>query len=319
MNFAAQLHPAGSRTGIVWEEPDCLLCGGDRRTLLLEAPDSHPGARGLWFAVVRCAECGLCFTSPRPDQATIGQFYPAGYRPHRRPRPERDGHRSSPLAFVLGRPCIERRVLGWHGRGRLLDFGCGGGVFLGRMHRQGWQVTGIDASTAAVARARADLGVPVVCGTLPHPDLEPESFDVVTMWHSLEHVHDPLAVLSAARRLLAPGGRLVVAVPNIDSAPFRWFGPAWFGLDLPRHLIHFTPLTLRRMIEKAGFGPPRLRLIRHSDWLRSSAKLARRLGRPPLWQLALTRKPLAKLVALGCYAARRSDCLLAVANKESAE
>jgi SAM-dependent methyltransferase len=314
MNFPPLSHPAGSRTGVTWEEPACLLCGGDGRSVLIEAPDPHPGARGLRFAVVRCGECGLCFTSPRPDRATIGQFYPAGYRPHRRPRhPERLGHRSSPFAFFLGRPCVERRVLAWHGRGRLLDFGCGGGVFLARMHRQGWHVTGLDVSAAAAAGARAELGVPVLCGTLPHSELEPESFDVVTMWHALEHVHDPLAVLRAAHRLLAPGGRLMVAVPNIASAPFRWFGPAWFGLDLPRHLTHFTPATLRRMLERVGFRVVTIRPDRHADWLRSSAQLACGRGPVPGWQRLLTRKPAAKLAAWACHVVGRSDGLLAIA------
>ena len=94
------------------------------------------------------------------------------------------------------------------------------------MADQGWQVTGLDAAVGAVRRVRDDLGLPALVGTLPHPDLRPGSFDVVTMWHSLEHVHRPLAVLREAYRVLVPGGRLVVACPNIDSWPARWFGPS---------------------------------------------------------------------------------------------
>jgi SAM-dependent methyltransferase len=313
MIFSPQLR-AAARTGIAWDEPDCPLCGGDRREPLLEAPDPARDGPGLWFAVVRCAECGLCFTSPRPDRATIAQFYPASYRPHRLARrPPRP--RGSLLTALWSRPCVERRELPWHGQGRLLDFGCGGGAFLERMHHQGWEVTGLDVSAAAVACVRSELGVPALAGSLPHPELGPASFDVVTMWHSLEHVHDPLGVLRAAHRVLAPDGRLVLAVPNIDSAPFRWFGPAWFGLDLPRHLTHFSPPTLQRMLEKAGFRVAALRLVRHSYWLRSSALLAGRLGRGSAWQRALTNKRLAKLVAWGCYAFRQSDCMMAIAEK----
>ncbi|HTK75412.1 MAG TPA: class I SAM-dependent methyltransferase [Gemmataceae bacterium] len=216
---------------------------------------------------------------------------------------------------LRGRPCVERRVLPWHGQGRLLDFGCGGGSFLRRMQQQGWQATGLDVSAETVERVRGELGVRVLTGTLPHPELQRASFDVVTMWHSLEHVHDPLDVLRAAYDLLTPGGRLMVAVPNIDSAAFHWFGPAWFALDLPRHLTHFAPPTLRAMLEAAGFRVTQLRRIRHSDWLRSSAKLASRIGRPTFWQRQLVRKPIARTVAWACYAAGQADCMLAVGEK----
>jgi SAM-dependent methyltransferase len=183
------------------------------------------------------------------------------------------------------------------------------------MHYRGWRVTGLDVSEETVADVRAALGVRVLAGSLPHPDLKPASFDVVTMWHSLEHVHDPLAALREAHRLLVPGGRLMVAVPNIASAPFRWFGPAWFALELPRHLTHFAPPTLRAMLEAAGFRVERLRLVRHSDWLVSSAKLADRLGRLTPWQRQLLRKPVARAVAWTCYAAGQADCMLAVGEK----
>ena len=112
------------------------------------------------------------------------------------------------------------------------------------MHQAGWRVTGVDCAADTVAQLRRSLGVPVLLGSLPHAELQERSFDVVTMWHSLEHVHHPLDTLRAARRLLAPGGRLVIAVPNIESTAYRWFGPAWFGLDLPRKLCHRQDSTL---------------------------------------------------------------------------
>src|SRR5438552_578873 len=103
------------------------------------------------------------------------------------------------------------------------------------------------------------------------------------LWHSLERVHFPLAVLREVRRLLVPGGQLFRAVPNIDSLPFRWFGSAWYGLDLPRHLTHFAPWTLHLMLERAGFRVGQIQMVRHSQWLRSSARLACDTGMAAFW------------------------------------
>jgi SAM-dependent methyltransferase len=297
---------AAPARALEWEEVDCPLCEGPRRQILLEAPDLAPGSCGLRFAVVQCPDCGLCFTNPRPSPATIGQFYSDVYRPHRAPRPGRRSRR---------RRRNERQVLPRHGDGRLLDFGCGGGTYLQRLHCEGWQVLGLDISAAAVERVRCDLGLPALVGSLPHPLLEPASFDVITMMHSLEHVHDPLTVLREARRLLAPGGRLLVAAPNIDSLPFRWFGPAWYALDLPRHLTHFTPRTLTLMLQRAGYRPGPVRMIRHSDWIRASARLACRVTPAERWPRWLAGKLLSRVAASYAYLTRQSDCMMVTAER----
>src|SRR5262249_43958686 len=209
----------------------------------------------------------LCFTNPRPTPETIGRFYPSIYRPH---RTATHRHLQSGLLrrlqFWRRNRRRDPRIL-WNGKGRLLDFGCGSGAFLARMRQDGWQVTGVDTSEAAVDRVRGEMGIRALLGSLPHHALNPASFEVITMWHSLEHVHSPLDVLRAARELLVPGGRLFIAVPNIDSLPFRWFGATWYGLDLPRHLTHFAPWTLQLMLERSGFRVGPIRMVRHSDCL----------------------------------------------------
>jgi SAM-dependent methyltransferase len=298
---------------VEWEEPDCLLCGGGRWTPLLEAQDNVPGGTGLWFAVVQCLECGLCFTNPRPSAESIGQFYPSAYRPHLRRAGRKPWRLHLPSPWRS--PRRERQALDWHGQGRLLDFGCGGGSFLQRMHQKGWQVTGLDVSSAAVGQVRDGLGLRALLGSLPHPDLRPGSFDVITMWHSLEHVHRPMTVLQEAYRLLAPGGKLLVAVPNIDSLPFRWFGPAWFGLDLPRHLTHFAPWTLHLMLENVGFVVDPVRMIRHSHWLRTSARLSTRTGNAPRWHRLLKAKPTSRLATWYSYLTSQSDCMIMTAHR----
>jgi SAM-dependent methyltransferase len=285
--------------------------------LLLEGPDATLGGTGLWFPVVQCHDCGLCFTNPRPTPESIAQFYPPEYPPHQIPSPERQARRPSRfLAGYRNRYHSARQGLDWHGQGRLLDFGCGGGSFLERMHRQGWQVSGVDVSTVAVQRVCTELGLRALAGSLPNPKLDPASFDIITMWQSLEHVHDPLTVLREARRLLAPGGQLIVVVPNIDSLPFRWFGHAWYSLDLPRHLVHFAPWTLQLMLQRAGFQVGPIQMVRHSHWLRGSARLAcQQSVQPERWHRLLRLKPVSRLATWYSYLTRQADCMMVTAHR----
>ncbi|HEV3235475.1 MAG TPA: class I SAM-dependent methyltransferase [Gemmataceae bacterium] len=295
---------------VEWEETACLLCGSPESSPLVEAPDAAPGGSGLWFAVVQCQKCGLCFTNPRPSLSSSAGFYPQVYRPHRMPESERRGlswARPFKDEFRWGKQA--KSMLPRRGRNRLLDLGCGGGNFLERMHRLGWQVTGLDVSEDAVKRIRYGLALEARVGTLPCPDLPTAGFDLITMWQTLEHLHEPLEALRDAHRLLAPGGELVLSVPNIDSLPFRLFGHAWSGLDLPRHLTHFTPPTLHAMLERAGFISEPVRMIRHSGWLRASAKLSSRLQQHPVPKQWLRSKAFSRLLTWYSYCTSQADCI----------
>lgn len=297
---------------VTWEEAGCPLCAARHWSPLTEAQDPQASSDGLWFAVVQCDACGTCFTNPRPDALSIQHFYPESYAPHQR-------HvRPLSLSFWHGLRRlwsprrIEMRPLPWHGQGRLLDFGCGNGAYLKLMADRGWKVVGVDVSTSAVERIRAQFGFTVHNGTLPHIDLEPESFDVITMWHVLEHVHDPLTVLREARQLLVPGGKIVIAVPNIDSLPFRWFGRHWFGLDLPRHLTHFTPTSISQILQRAGFATTPVQFARHSYWTRESARRYCRhhVGAP--WTIRIMcNRYLSKFTSWWCWLHHQSDCMVA--------
>jgi 2-polyprenyl-3-methyl-5-hydroxy-6-metoxy-1,4-benzoquinol methylase len=305
-----------ARPKVEWEECNCLLCGGCRLNPLVEAPDHVPGNGGLWFLVVQCQDCGLCFTNPRPSRDSIGLFYPEAYTPHlktewRLPRRWWRG-----LFGWWDGSAQYRKVLPLHGLGRLLDFGCGGGSYLHRMHHQGWQVTGLDCSARAIELVSTEHGYRALLGSLPHPELRGERFDVITMWQSLEHVHAPLEVLGEANRLLVPGGRVIISVPNIDSLPFRWFGHAWYGLDLPRHLVHFSPWTLHLMLRRAGFRVGPIQMVRHSKWLRSSAKRACRVhASTSRWHNLLRGKATAHLVCWYSWLTRQTDCITVAATK----
>jgi 2-polyprenyl-3-methyl-5-hydroxy-6-metoxy-1,4-benzoquinol methylase len=277
-------------TIIALETTNCPLCGSNRASLVVAAVDRDAAAtqpdeaRGSSpsFTVVRCRQCELCYTNPRPTPAAIGRFYNDSYAPHQTlpAALKKSRHGSKLWRRITGKkqPNWERGEIEPVGKCRLLDFGCGAGLFLRQMHNRGWQVAGLDFSEKVVQQVREKLKLPVLLGTLPHPDLPPESFDLVTLWHSLEHVHQPLEVLREVNRLLVPGGKVLVAVPNIDSVPFRWFGSSWYGLDLPRHLTHFTPTTLRNILYRAGFQFEAMQMVRHSYWLRQSAQLASRRG-----------------------------------------
>jgi SAM-dependent methyltransferase len=300
---------------IEWEETPCHLCAARDWSPLVEAPDQSPGSLGLWFVVVQCQRCGLCFTNPRPGPTSIGQFYQPDYKPYRfRAKIGRGGRqtRTSHGRVRYGSQLLE---LPRQGERRLLDFGCGAGAFLERMHHCGWNVIGLDFSASAVHQIQSKLGLPVLLGSLPHPELTPNSFEVITMWQSLEHVHQPLEVLRQARELLVPGGRLLVTTPNIDSQAFRWFGPAWYGLDLPRHLTHFSLVTLPVMLERAGFQMRGVKMVRHSSWLRASARLTSRFPFRPHWRRWLNNKTVSRLAAWYEYLTRQSDCIMAMAEK----
>jgi len=301
-----------SHAGIEWEECPCLLCGGDQSVPLVESPDRSVAA-GKWFLVVQCQDCGLCFTNPRPSQRSLPQFQSRNDGLNRHFSEERPG-KIAPGRWRLPGASRYRRAMPPFGQGRLLDVGCGSGSFLGRMHRQGWLVQGLDTSEMAVERVRDDLELPAKVGSLPNALLRSGSIDLITMWQSLQRMPWPLEALKDARRLLAPGGKLIVAVPNIDSLPFRWFGQAWNGLELPRHLTHFAPWTLTHLLQMAGFRPGPVRMVRRGRWLRASANLACRFHPAvPSFLRWLQKKTPSHLGTWFSYLTRQSDCIMVTA------
>ncbi len=307
-----------SASGVAWEDTACLLCGRDDAEILTEAADPIPSAGpGLRFAIVQCRRCGLNYTNPRPSPGTISRFYPSEYGPHLPHRGRRSNRMPSRFwSWILGRPCPERRgLLPLDPPGRLLDFGCGSGSYLHRMARLGWTVTGVDLAPEVIRAIHQTPKIQALSGTLPHPDLRPCSFEVVTMWQSLEHVHRPLQILRAAYELLVPGGKLIVAVPNYASLPARWFAERWFGLDLPRHLTHFTPESLRTMLEIGGFQIDSLRSAAHADWLCSSAVQANRTGTAGGFTRLMTVRSAARLAEWGCYLLGRAESIVAVVTR----
>src|SRR5208283_938065 len=159
--------------------------------------------------------------------------------------------------------------------GLLLDVGCGGGLLLGMMRERGLRVVGLDNSPAAAAIAWGRQRVPAVCGVLERAPLRAGVFSAITMFHVLEHVHDPRAYVAAAHRLLAPGGRLIAQTPNAACWQSRLLGRAWSGLDVPRHLFDFRASDLERLLESGGFTVLRRKYF---SWRDNPAALASSLA-----------------------------------------
>ena len=236
------------------ESPPCPLCGGDDfRVVIDRASDRLTRKRGV-FQVQACRRCGLVVTRPRPTAAALRYFYEGTYSG------SGTGRAETVQTGVWGRWVARYRL--WAvlracslGPGRrLLDVGCGYGAFLSHAQRStGCEATGLDIDAGCLARALDRDRIDYRCSELESTALPAARFDVVTFFESLEHHADPVAALKTVRALLKPGGVCVVEVPNFDGAWRRVFGSWWLPLLVPQHLVHFTPSTLRRAFEAAGF------------------------------------------------------------------
>jgi SAM-dependent methyltransferase len=139
-------------------------------------------------------------------------------------------------------------------KGALLDLGCSSGAFLEFIKGQSWELYGIEMSADCAGRAEARTGANVFVGDIPDAQFPQESFDVITCFDVLEHLYEPLKVMAKVREWLKPGGVFYVQVPNIDSAEARLFGTYWHGLELPRHLFHYSPGSLKFLAESVGLS-----------------------------------------------------------------
>jgi len=183
------------------------------------------------------------YLDPRPTASEIGGFYPDDYHTARGAggpvQRLEDAWRRRQFGEVA-RWLAELRP----GRGRLLDVGCGSGELLEALRDDGWRVRGVEPSTRSAEIARTQRGLDVQTAAFDDAALPESSCDVVVLAAVLEHLHDPLAALTRARRLLTPGGLVAVLfLPRFDAPQARLFGPRWIGLDLPRHLYQFETRT----------------------------------------------------------------------------
>ena len=201
------------------------------------------------FAIVQCAGCGLQFTNPRPNATEIGKYY------------ESDAyvsHNSAAVglvnqAYKVARFFTMRRKVSLLNklaprRGKLLDYGCGTGHFLKAAKSAGWQVSGLEPNARARDEASERLGQ--LIGQEGLASFQPGTFDAITLWHVLEHVHLLNETLAQLTALLKPDGVLLIAVPNVESLDAQHYREAWAAYDVPRHLYHFAPKTMAQLLKK---------------------------------------------------------------------
>lgn len=241
--------------------------------IVVQASDRLHSGPGI-FTVVRCKNCGLMRTTPRPVQSAMSAYYPDDYAPYRPANPTvATNRRRKSRAWHCVQQVVDSRAQ-WVPElppGNLLEFGCAGGAYLSRMRAAGWNVTGVDIGTTATDRARA-AGLSVHTGHLETMPDNGERFDLVVGWMALEHLHDPIAALRLLHERTRSDGWLVVSVPDAGALEFRLLGPRWYSLHLPAHLFHFTPETLRATLRRGGWQMERV------IYQRSAMNLAGSLG-----------------------------------------
>ncbi len=205
------------------------------------------------FAIWECGSCTLRFTQDVPGAGSIGPYYKSeDYISHSNTS---RGLVNKLYQLVRRRTMLQKKKLVQKAtglsHGTLLDMGCGVGTFLHTMKEGGWQVTGLEPDADARKAGETLYGLSILPADV-FERLPAESFDAITLWHVLEHVHDLQGYIRKLNSLLKPGGKLFIAVPNYTSKDAQAYGEYWAAYDVPRHLYHFSPLSLDTLMKRNG-------------------------------------------------------------------
>jgi 2-polyprenyl-3-methyl-5-hydroxy-6-metoxy-1,4-benzoquinol methylase len=229
----------------------CPACAGTDIRENLRIRDHS--VSGEVFPVWHCMHCHLKFTQDAPDSASIGKYYQSeAYVSHTETR---KGLVNRLYHAVRAHTLQQKRTLVSVGvtsaSPAILDYGCGTGAFLKVMKEAGWAATGLEPDPLARQNARQLHGIDA-----ESPDrlstIADDTFDVITLWHVLEHVHELQTTLDHLKRVLKPGGAMYIAVPNHKSSDALHYGGSWAAWDVPRHLYHFSPDALRALMQRKG-------------------------------------------------------------------
>lgn len=231
----------------------CLVCSHTQFTKELTCKDYV--ATGESFDLMRCNNCSFLFTNPRPEASKIGPYYQSDrYVSHA-------GNKQS-FSFMykvydwvrdysIGKKL--EHIKTYHPNGNLMDLGCGLGYFLdGVVKDNSFNALGVDVSDEAIEYVKNKFGYDVK-NENQLDSLPEHSFDVITQWHVLEHVHTLNERMQQLKRLLKPNGTMFIAVPNSDSWDAKHYKQFWDGYDVPRHLYHFNQKSFNTLMQKHGF------------------------------------------------------------------
>lgn len=203
---------------------------------------------GEIFDIVECSSCRLRLTSPFPDKDKIGSYYESDeYISHaEETKGLLDSIYNMVRSYMLGRKSNLVEKSAGKKQGSILDIGCGAGHFLKTMKNSDWHVKGVDASQKARELVKNEFGINVES---PNDWLNSDDkYDIITCWHSLEHVHEPWVYLEKIKTQLNSDGVLIVALPNYESTDAKKYGAKWAAYDAPRHLYHFTPTSMDKIM-----------------------------------------------------------------------
>jgi SAM-dependent methyltransferase len=220
----------------------CPICGKVGARPRLAAPDRFHGRKEK-YTLLRCAGCSLVWLDNPPKPEEMHLHYTEAYdrliSASGEDSPVRWRHRNAALA-----PYMQS--------GALLDLGCSSGAFLQSLDSKKWSLYGIEMSAESAKKAEEKTGAQIFVGNILDAQFPPESFDVITCFDVLEHLYEPTKIMAKVAEWLKPGGIFYVLIPNIDSAEGRVFGSYWHGLELPRHLFHYCPASLKFLAESVG-------------------------------------------------------------------
>lgn len=228
----------------------CPICKSDELQSVFECKDFTVSQEV--FPIVRCNSCGHLFTNPRPFSKDLGAYYKSDTYISHSDTSKGIINKLYKLVRTYTLRKKANRIMREKQSGALLDIGCGTGAFLNEMKKHSFRVQGIepDEETADYARKRYELDVR---GEEDLQLLSDASFDIITMWHVLEHVSFPVERMKELFRLLKPDGYIFIAVPNPSSLDAKRYGPNWAAYDVPRHLQHYTPDILDKLAQSTGF------------------------------------------------------------------